>query len=347
MEVGHHAVAVRPGVRRPRTSAQLGEGGDAAAPADATGEHDVGLQHVDATAQHEVTRLTQVAHHLAAGQAEVRPRPQRGPSIDVPGVERLLEPVDADAFELTRDLRGRGHVPARRRVTFHAPTLVGVDHQLDRRTDRITELFEHGHVVAPVGVMKSDLHGPDPPSLQRLHPPDALLGGHQLARAGIGLQRLATTAQELPHRLGEGAADDIPYRDLDDPGARPMEVGGLTDLADHFRAERIEADEEALEDGDIGQEVARGVADDPLIRMHTDDLGLLLDTRDRVPRGPERRIERVAVAPDLDVGDLHGRQPSPSDPCTVRPVRDQTGARSDRCEIRLWWPRRRRRGRRP
>ena len=84
----------------------------------------------------------------------------------------------------------------------------------------------------------------------------------------------------------------------------PGEVGRLTDLPDDLGAERVEADEEALEDGHVRKEVAGRMADDPFISMHTDDLGLLLCSRYRIPCGAERRIERIPVAADRDVGDL-------------------------------------------
>ncbi len=67
------AVAVRPGVRRPRASVQLGVGRDAPAAAEPAGEHDVRLHHVDAR-EHQVARLVGGAHHLACGDAQVGAR---------------------------------------------------------------------------------------------------------------------------------------------------------------------------------------------------------------------------------------------------------------------------------
>ena len=93
-----------------------------------------------------------------------------------------------------------------------------------------------------------------------------------------------------------------------------MEVGSFADLADLFSAQRIDAHYEFRQHRDIGQKITTGMTDDPAIGVHAYDLGVLRDTRNRVPCGMEGRIECVAVALDLDLGDnghaLPYRRPS-------------------------------------
>ena len=84
-----------------------------------------------------------------------------------------------------------------------------------------------------------------------------------------------------------------------------MEVDRLANLADDLRAERIDADKQALEHRAVWERVAARVPLDAFVRADYHERRLLLRARLRIPRDPERRVERELVPPRLDGRDAH------------------------------------------
>ena len=223
---------------------QIRQAGRAPATADPEREDDVALQDVDAAPDDEVSGLLGRPHHFTRGKPEARQSTERGVAVDVIGSQRLLQPVDLEWLERPGDL-GRGRdIPAGLEVTGHPPALVGVDHDLEIPPDGVTHGFDDGHIVAPVRVVEADLDRPDAGVAKRHAPTGALVGVDELAARRVGEKALGAAAEELPDRLIRGLADEIPDRSLGDPGAAPVEVDGLPDLADVLRPERVEPDEE-------------------------------------------------------------------------------------------------------
>ena len=303
MQVRDEAEAVRPRVRRERPAAQVRERGDPPAPAEAAGEHRVGLHDVDAAAQDEVARLEQAAHHLAGRDAQRRAPAQQRVALDVVRAQRLLEPVDAERLERAGAL-GRGRdVPARGAVAGHAPALVGVDHDLDVRADRGAHRLDDLDVAAPVVVVEAQLHRAHAAVAQRGDAPRALLGRHGLAGRGVREQPLRASAEQPPQRLADQPPDEVPDRHLDRPRAPAVEVDGLEDLAHGLGPHRVDADEQAVEQRGVRDVVAARVAGDAVLRAHDDERRLDRRARRRVPRRAKRRVERDGVAAHLDAGD--------------------------------------------
>ena len=79
-----------------------------------------------------------------------------------------------------------------------------------------------------------------------------------------------------------------------------MKVDRLADLAHDLGPERVDPDEEPLEQPAVGQAVAARVARDSLVGVDGDDGRVLLRARDGVPGGAKRRVEREAVVQRLD-----------------------------------------------
>ena len=272
-------------------------------PGDAAREHDVGLQHVDAAAQDEVSRLVRAAHHLARRDADAGQPAECAVALDVVAAQRLLEPVGAQALQLARTARRRRDVPAPLAVTRHAPALIGVDHQLEVVADRGADVLDDGHVLAPVGVVEAQLECAHAALAQRDRPPCPLVRVDQLAARGVGQQALVAAAQKPPHGRVEQPPGEIPDRALGRPRPAAVEVDGLADLAHRLGAQRIEPDQEALEDLAVGQVIAARAARDADVGVHEHERRVLVRARKRVPGGLERRLQRVAVAARLDAGD--------------------------------------------
>ena len=220
VQVGEEAEPVRPGVRRPRPPVQIGQRGDPATAADPTHEQHVGLDHVDLTADDEVTGLVLLANQLAGRQPHRGSPPQRRVAVGVLRAQRLLEPVDPELLELARALRGGRDIPARLAVARHAPALVGVDHDLEAIADRLAHGPHDLDVRPPVAVVEADLHRSDAGLDERDAPLGALLRGDELPARGVGQQALAPTAEQLPERLPEGLARRDPR-----PRSRPPTAG--------------------------------------------------------------------------------------------------------------------------
>ena len=222
------------------------------------------LDHVDAPAHDEVARL-------AARRAPSRRRRAAATSaarsarvaVGVIGAQRLLEPVDRERLELAGALRRRGDVPARRQVAGHPPALVGVDHDPHVGPDRVAHRRDHLDVVAPVIVVEAQLDGAHaarraaPRTGPRARAPAAA------PHRGVGEERLAAPAEQLPQGHAERTADEVPDRDLERPGPAAVEVDGLAELAHDLGAERVEPRQQPLEQDGVGQRVAAGIPATP------------------------------------------------------------------------------------
>ena len=92
-------------------------------------------------------------------------------------------------------------------------------------------------------------------------------------------------------------------RDLDRPRPPPWKSTVSQDLAHRLGPHRVHADEQPLEQRDVGQRVAARVARDAVLGAHDHERLLDRRARRRVPRRPERRIEVPRVAAHLDPRD--------------------------------------------
>ena len=159
-------------------------------------------------------------------------------------------------------------------------------------------------------MVEADLDRPDPALAQGEAALRALLRRQELAARCVGEEARRPAAEEPPERRAGGLADEVPDRDLDRPGSAAVQVDRLADLAHDLGAERVEADEQALEQLPVGQAVAaRGYAGHALVRAHEHERRVLVSARDGIPRGVEGRVERVAVGACLDGGDAHQSPP--------------------------------------
>ena len=335
MQVRDEPEAVRPRVGRERAPAQVGERRDAAAAAEPAGEHDVGLHDVDAPAEDQVARLEQAAHHLARRDPQRRPAAQQGVALDVVRAQGLLEPVDAKRLERAGALGRRRDVPARGPVAGHPPALVGVDHHLDVGADRVADRLDDLDVAAPVGVVEAELDGPHAAVAQRRDAPRALVRAHRLGGRGVREQPPRAAAELAHQRLADEPPDEVPDRHLDGPRPAAVEIDRLEDLPDRLGPQRVEADEQSLEERGVRHVVAARVAGDAVLGAHDHERRLDRRARHRVPRGPERRVEDDGIPAHLDAGDPrrgggrgHGRRhggarahaAAPSSSRTTRPV---------------------------
>src|SRR5205814_8142246 len=134
----------------------------------------------------------------------------------------------------------------------------------------------------------------------------ALLRRQELAARCVGEEARGPAAEEPPERRAGGLADEVPDRDLDRPRSAAVQVDRLADLAHDLGAERVEADEQALEQLPVGQAVAaRGYAGYALVRAHEHERRVLVSARDGIPRGLAARVERGAVGASLASGYPH------------------------------------------
>ena len=84
-----------------------------------------------------------------------------------------------------------------------------------------------------------------------------------------------------------------------------MEVDGLAELAHDLAAQRVDPDQQPLEQRAVGQRVAARVALDAVVAAHDHDRRLLREARLGIPGHAQRRIPRPRVAARLDGGDAH------------------------------------------
>ena len=88
-------------------------------------------------------------------------------------------------------------------------------------------------------------------------------------------------------------------------GSAVVEIDDLAELAHDLRPQRVDADEQPLEQRAVGQPVAARTALEAVVAAHDHDRRLLPRPRHGIPGDPKRRLEREDVPPRLDACDLH------------------------------------------
>ena len=86
-----------------------------------------------------------------------------------------------------------------------------------------------------------------------------------------------------------------------------VEVDCLAELVDDLGTQRIDADEQPLEQLPVRQRVTACIALDAVVAAHDHDRRFLTRARHGIPRDPQRRIEWENVAARLDGCDPHAR----------------------------------------
>src|SRR5919108_495752 len=174
VQVGEEAYPVRPRVRGEPLPAGEDALGQLAPAHEAEGEHGIGLIDVEGVRLHEGLELRRRPRHLAARQAEAGLGSQRRVALDVVPGERLLQPEDVELSQSLRKLQDGVEVEGGGEIAGHAPALVEVDDDLERRPDR----FPHGGYgcdpFIPPRAIDAKLDGPEavlPKAGGELRPP--------------------------------------------------------------------------------------------------------------------------------------------------------------------------------
>src|SRR5204862_8143448 len=154
-------------------------------------------------------------------------------------------------------------------------------------------------ILPPVGVVESDLDCAYAAVADGGDPRDALIGRHELSARGVREQALGTTAEESPAGGPERAADEIEDSSLDRPWPSVVQVDRLAELAHQLRPQRVDADEQMLEQLAVGERVAARVALEPVVAAHDHDRRCLGGSGHGIPRHPQRRVEWEDVATRL------------------------------------------------
>lgn len=128
----------------------LGQCGELEELGDAADARGVRLDDVAGVVPYELVVLGDAGQHLARGDRGVQGGGERGVALGVVGVERLLDPDEAEALQGAAHALGGGPVPL----------LVGVDHERDVVAEVLTHGRQAGQVLLAVGVADLDL-GPD------------------------------------------------------------------------------------------------------------------------------------------------------------------------------------------
>ena len=115
----------------------------------------------------------------------------------------------------------------------------------------------------------------------------------QLGARDIREQALRAAAEELPQRLPRRLAEQVPDGCLDRPRPAAVEVDRLLQLADELRPERIETDENRLEQLVVGQLVAARPPRDAFVGVDADERRILVVPRRGIPGDVERRVEAM------------------------------------------------------
>src|SRR5205823_455226 len=114
-------------VRRPAGVMQAGDGGDAAALADAAGAADVGQDQIDSAPREPLLELPAVALRLPGRYRHLQRGREPNVALNILRRERVFEPVDAQRLEPAADVqRVLGGIGA-----------VGVDQQVGAATHRL------------------------------------------------------------------------------------------------------------------------------------------------------------------------------------------------------------------
>ena len=235
-------------------------------------------------------------------------RLERRVTLDVVRRQRLLEPVDVQPLELVNEVGRRALVPARRQVSRHAPPLVRVHHHVELGNGLAYRL-DHREIDSPVARVQANLHRANACIAKSPASADAFVRVDELPGGRVCADAAARATEHAPDRLVASTGDEVPDRDLERPVAPVVEVDRLDDAVHRRGVSRVDPDQQLLEERPVREPVPARVALQTVIRADDDDRGVLVGARHGVPRGAERRVERIAVGPRLDRGDLHYSPP--------------------------------------
>ena len=246
----------------------------------------------------------QLTRHLAGGEPHVGRLAQCTHAGVVGAVQRFLHPVDREPLELARDRERILEAPGRLCVPRHPPTLVAVDQELETGADARAHRLERADVVAPVAAMEAQLQGGEALRQEALGGVRLGLRVAQRAGGGVGAHTVRESPEQLPARLTEDLAREVPEREVERPAAAVVKV----DVREHpemaLERERILPDEETLVPLETEHAIARADAHQPGVGRYPYQRRIEVHPRLRVPAGVEGRRERQAVMTDGDRGDL-------------------------------------------
>src|SRR4029077_7437557 len=125
--------------------------------------------------------------------------------------QRLLEPEDAETFELARDRERHLEVPALVAADPRQDTgLIRVHHELDVAADGVAYRLDHSDVVPRVRSVEAQLHPAEAFGRKRPYVFGPPLRRPQLTGRAVGRDAVLVTAPELVHGQPCHLADDIP-----------------------------------------------------------------------------------------------------------------------------------------
>ena len=183
-------------------------------------------------------------HSPPASASEVEPVAEaRQPRVVVTR-QRLLEPEDAETFELARDRERHLEVPA---LVAADPGqdagLVRVHHQLDVAADGVAYRLDHSDVVPRVRPVEAQLHPAEAFGRKRPHVFGPPLRRPQLTGRAVGRDAVLVTAPELVHGQPGRFADNIPETELDAVDGRRHDLGVLQHAGEALDLHRVSANE--------------------------------------------------------------------------------------------------------
>ena len=301
-----------PGMRHAFDAEGAGQRGDLAALREAAGGAEIGLHDVHRLLGDDVAKAPAREIVLAARHRHVERAGHLDIAVMVLRADRLLEPQDVVLLQHAAELDGVGHREA----------VVGVDRELDVGPDRLA----HGADALGIElqVTQADLHLDGAKAvvleLQRLlhglldqpiHVDEVEAGGVGNDLAAIG------AADQLVHRFADGAAHDVPQRDVDAGDGRDRHAGRavvldaiVEVLPDRLDVERVAADHARLVlglDEGLGHRrrpVALAPAGDALVGRDLDHAGRARAV-DPAARRDERLVDLALQDVAGDVGNLH------------------------------------------
>ena len=283
MEVGDAARAVRPGVRRPGAAVEVARAAirrqPPSRPTKSTSDWTTSTS----------PRSTRSRASAASGPSRrrrcaCRSTAQRRVPVVIVGAERLLEPVDAELLERPRALR-RGRARSQRgsrspgmRQPWFASTMISSPSPTASRTASTTARSSRQSCAwKRIFTARTPARGA-PGTAARARP----------ATTSSPLEAYASSrsraTEQLPHRLAERLADEIPDGDLDRPVAgrragRPSRASprtsvrrGSTPVSRRSRSARSGTPSPPR-------------SPRPVVGVDEDDRRVLVLARDRVPRG--------------------------------------------------------------
>src|SRR5262249_38681995 len=136
-------------------------------------------------------------------------------------------------------------------------------------------------------------------------------GRYDFTARGIGRHAVQRSPEQDRDRLAGGLADDVPERRLEGPVAPGMECDGVQAPNVARDLKRISADEELRVWLEAVHRVAGAKSHQALVGLDTNDGGVEAGPGNRVPGGPERRVEGQPQPLELDPRDLHNSSASP------------------------------------